>query len=139
MNNNGNNNHRRSVVHENGSVSDKIADKVVSALGSWRFIIIQSFIVFLWVVFNLLAISWRWDSYPFILLNLLFSTQAAYASPLILMAANRQAQKDRKRDEIEAIEVEDVLQIQRTQLGILQELHGLQNIQMDVLRELKDK
>ena len=63
----------------------------------------------------------RWDVYPFILLNLVFSTQAAYASPLILMAANRSASKDRMRDDHEAEEVDQLFQINQQQLLILQQ------------------
>jgi uncharacterized membrane protein len=62
--------------------------------GSWRFIIIQTGIVAVWIALNLVAVIYRWDPYPFILLNLLFSTQAAYAAPLILLSQNRQADTD---------------------------------------------
>lgn len=74
---------------------DRLADFVAAGMGSWTFIIIQSFIVVVWITLNLVAYSFRWDPYPFILLNLLFSTQAAYAAPIIMMAQNRQADRDR--------------------------------------------
>ena len=64
----------------------KIADSVATGMGSWRFIILQSILVALWVVLNFIAWFSHWDPYPFILLNLLFSTQAAYAAPVIMMA-----------------------------------------------------
>jgi len=64
-------------------------------MGSWRFIIIQTLIVILWMGLNVIAFVHHWDVYPFILLNLLFSTQAAYAAPIIMMAQNRQSQRDR--------------------------------------------
>jgi uncharacterized membrane protein len=67
--------------------------------GSWRFIIIQTGIVAVWIAVNLIAVIYRWDPYPFILLNLLFSTQAAYAAPLILLSQNRQADTDRVKAE----------------------------------------
>lgn len=73
----------------------KIADSVATGMGSWRFIIIQSALVALWVVLNFIAWFSHWDPYPFILLNLLFSTQAAYAAPVIMMAQNRQNERDR--------------------------------------------
>ena len=63
--------------------------------GSWRFIVVQTVIVTIWITLNLLAVGHRWDPYPFILLNLVFSTQAAYAAPLILLSQNRQADTDR--------------------------------------------
>lgn len=78
------------------SLGGRIADRVVGAMGSWAFILGQSAFVAVWVVLNLLSIvPFRWDIYPFIALNLVFSTQAAYASPLILMSANRAAQRDK--------------------------------------------
>src|SRR6201987_3189940 len=73
----------------------RLADNVANGMGSWRFIIIQSLIVVLWMALNLAAFIFHWDPYPFILLNLLFSTQAAYAAPIIMMAQNRQSERDR--------------------------------------------
>ena len=83
------------VVEERMTIGQKVADAVATGMGSWRFIIIQSVIVVLWVVGNLWFLSHPFDIYPFILLNLLFSTQAAYAAPVIMMSQNRQAEKDR--------------------------------------------
>lgn len=73
----------------------KLADRVANGMGSWRFIIIQTAVVLLWMIINLIAYAYRWDPYPFILLNLLFSTQAAYAAPIIMMSQNRQNERDR--------------------------------------------
>jgi uncharacterized membrane protein len=73
----------------------KLADMVANGMGSWRFIILQTILVFLWMVLNIAAFINHWDPYPFILLNLLFSTQAAYAAPIIMMAQNRQNERDR--------------------------------------------
>ena len=73
----------------------RLADATVGALGSWRFLIIQTVVVGAWIAANLVGFVAHWDPYPFILLNLLFSTQAAYAAPLILLSGNRQADKDR--------------------------------------------
>jgi uncharacterized membrane protein len=73
----------------------RIADKVANGMGSWRFIIIQTIIVLIWMVLNVVGFVQHWDVYPFILLNLLFSTQAAYAAPIIMMAQNRQNERDR--------------------------------------------
>ena len=74
---------------------ERIADQVTRVFGSWRFIVVQTVIVLAWIALNLVAVAYRWDPYPFILLNLLFSTQAAYAAPLILLSQNRQADIDR--------------------------------------------
>jgi uncharacterized membrane protein len=84
---------------DNRTFSEKLADNVASIMGSWRFIIIQTIIVFLWMVMNILGIMYEWDKYPFILLNLLFSTQAAYAAPIIMMSQNRQNARDRVKAE----------------------------------------
>ncbi len=73
----------------------RVADGFANVMGSWSFIIIQSVILAIWVTINVLAWVWRWDPYPFILLNLALSFQAAYAAPIIMMSQNRQAVKDR--------------------------------------------
>lgn len=73
----------------------RIADMVAKGMGSWRFIIIQTIFVIVWMVLNMVAYFNHWDAYPFILLNLVFSTQAAYAAPIIMMAQNRQSERDR--------------------------------------------
>jgi len=73
----------------------KLADKVASYMGSWKFIIIQTAFIMLWMMLNVVGYFKHWDPYPFILLNLLFSTQAAYAAPIIMMAQNRQNERDR--------------------------------------------
>jgi uncharacterized membrane protein len=77
----------------------RLAERLARFLGTGRYLATQTLLVIIWIALNLVAVSLRWDPYPFILLNLAFSTQAAYAAPLILLAQNRQA--DRERDEIE--------------------------------------
>ena len=77
----------------------KIADKVAATMGSWSFIIIQTTILFFWIVLNVTAYVREWDPYPFILLNLALSFQAAYAAPFIMMSQNRQQDIDRKEAE----------------------------------------
>jgi uncharacterized membrane protein len=77
------------------TMGDKIADKVAATMGSWPFIIIQSFILLVWIILNVTAYVQQWDPYPFILLNLALSFQAAYAAPFIMMSQNRQAAIDR--------------------------------------------
>jgi uncharacterized membrane protein len=73
----------------------RLADSVANGMGSWKFIIIQTAIVAAWMIFNFIAFVKHWDPYPFILLNLLFSTQAAYSAPIIMMSQNRQNERDR--------------------------------------------
>jgi uncharacterized membrane protein len=73
----------------------KLADSVANGMGSWRFIIWQTLIVIAWMTLNVIGFAYKWDVYPFILLNLVFSTQAAYAAPIIMMAQNRQNERDR--------------------------------------------
>ena len=80
---------------ETSTFGQRLADKVAVGMGSWRFIIIQTIIVIIWMGLNVTGIILHWDPYPFILLNLLFSTQAAYAAPIIMMAQNRQNDRDR--------------------------------------------
>jgi uncharacterized protein DUF1003 len=109
----------RRYIHIPKTSGERIADAVATGMGSWRFIIAQSVIVAVWVLINLLAFLGHWDPYPFILLNLLFSTQAAYAAPIIMMSQNRQAQKDRLRDDHEAEEVDLLYRINQQQLEIL--------------------
>jgi len=77
------------------TVGQRIADKVASTVGSWPFIIIQSTILAAWLVLNSLVLIYHWDPYPFILLNLMLSFQAAYAAPFVMMSQNRQSEKDR--------------------------------------------
>ena len=77
----------------------RLADCVASGMGSWRFIIIQTIIVAVWMIANVVGFIFHWDVYPYILLNLLFSTQAAYAAPIIMMAQNRQNERDRHHAE----------------------------------------
>lgn len=81
------------------SFGGRIADSVAKGMGSWRFIIIQTVLVVLWMALNLVGFFYHWDVYPFILLNLLFSTQAAYAAPIIMMSQNRQNDRDRMHAE----------------------------------------
>ena len=124
---------KRDHIHTPASAGDAIADGVCRLMGSWRFIIAQTVIVAGWVALNLAAVLAHWDPYPFILLNLLFSTQAAYAAPVIMMAQNRQAAKDRDRDDLEAAEVAQMLEMQRDQMNLLL----LQHKQMELLQAIR--
>ena len=73
----------------------RFSERIARFLGTGRFLAIQTVIVFFWIALNVVAVQWQWDPYPFILLNLVLSTQAAYAASLILLAQNRQDDRDR--------------------------------------------
>jgi len=79
-----------------------IAEKIARFFGTPQYILGQTVVVIVWIIVNALAVSLRWDPYPFILLNLAFSTQAAYAAPLILLAQTRQADRDKVQSEVSA-------------------------------------
>jgi uncharacterized membrane protein len=91
----------RRFVHHGAFGNDRfgiLAERFARFFGTPRFILGQTALVAAWIAANAAAIRFRWDPYPFILLNLAFSTQAAYAAPLILLAQTRQAERDRHRD-----------------------------------------
>jgi uncharacterized membrane protein len=83
------------MVFEAAPVGARVADRITGFMGSWPFIVIQTVLVALWLTANVILLSRPFDPFPFILLNLTFSTQAAYAAPLILLASNRASQRDR--------------------------------------------
>ena len=90
---------RRLGIHYDPEAFGRFSEAIARTLGTARFLVGQTIIVALWITINVVAVQLRWDPYPFILLNLAFSTQAAYAAPLILLAQNRQAERDREQDE----------------------------------------
>jgi uncharacterized membrane protein len=93
------------IFTDQSTFGQKTADKVTNTIGSWMFIIIQSVLLFVWIIFNIMLAAHQvqlhgfvvssWDPYPFILLNLVLSFQAAYTGPIVMMSQNRQTQKDR--------------------------------------------
>ena len=85
------------MLQEKLTFGQKAADMIASIVGSWTFIIIQSFLLVFWISLNAIAWIYHWDPYPFILLNLVLSFQAAYTAPVILMSQNRTAEKDRRK------------------------------------------
>lgn len=89
------------VDDERLTLGQRVADTVADTMGSWRFIIIQSTLLAFWITLNATAWIQHWDPYPFILLNLMLSFQAAYAAPFIMMSQNRQSDKDRIAAEID--------------------------------------
>jgi uncharacterized membrane protein len=76
------------------------AEKTARFFGTPQYIVAQTIVVIAWIAVNAIAVRYRWDPYPFILLNLAFSTQAAYAAPLILLAETRQAERDKRADDL---------------------------------------
>jgi uncharacterized membrane protein len=88
-----------SFLRLNPDAVGQFAEGIARFLGTGRFLAVQTIIVVVWITLNVVAVNLRWDPYPFILLNLAFSTQAAYAAPLILLAQNRQADRDRVQAE----------------------------------------
>jgi uncharacterized membrane protein len=90
---------RAAEIHR--TVGERVADAVAASVGSWAFIIGQSIILTAWIVLNFVGWFYQWDPYPFILLNLLLSFQAAYASPIIMMSQNRQAKLDARRSHLD--------------------------------------
>ena len=122
------------------SIGDRLSDSVANGMGSWKFIIWQTVIVLIWMALNIVAFVQHWDPYPFILLNLIFSTQAAYAAPIIMMAQNRQSQRDRIQEDndyhtnLEAKKEIEALQIQLNKI----ETEKL-DIIIKMLEEMKSK
>ena len=87
--------HRKTHRHEL-TLGDRVSDGVARVVGSWRFIIIQSVLLVIWMGLNVTAFVEQWDPYPFILLNLALSFQAAYTAPILMMSQNRQSNIDRQ-------------------------------------------
>lgn len=86
-------------IHYDQESFGRFSEAIARNLGTARFLIVQSVFVIIWIILNIALVTLRWDPYPFILLNLAFSTQAAYAAPLILLAQNRQEERDRRQAE----------------------------------------
>ena len=127
------------AMSDDAPVGARVADRVTGFLGSWKFIVVQSVIVAIWIGGNIVLL-FDFDPFPFILLNLAFSTQAAYAAPLILLAGNRQSLRDRMTLE-HAAEEADIEEQQNVQLlggnrEILQRIEGLEQRILDLERNI---
>ncbi|MCA9952920.1 MAG: DUF1003 domain-containing protein [Anaerolineales bacterium] len=83
------------ILEKQETSGERAADWLASAVGSWRFIIIQSVVILIWMILNITAWVRHWDPYPFILMNLVLSMQAALTAPVIMMSQNRQSNRDR--------------------------------------------
>lgn len=116
--------HSRKHIHQQRTFGERAADVVAAGMGSWTYIIGQTVFIILWMTLNTLAFIHHWDGAPFILLNLIFSIQASYAAPILQLSGNRQAAKDRMRDDHEADEVDLLFRINQQQLEILHLLRG---------------
>src|ERR1700674_604962 len=113
-----------------------LADWVAETVGSWRFIIIQSVLLGIWIILNVMAYINHWDPYPFILLNLALSFQAAYAAPIIMMSQNRQAAKDRlmaEQDYVVNIKAEEEVK------SIMAHLEQQDEVMIDILRRIESQ
>jgi len=116
------------------TVGQRIADALAHIIGSWTFIAIQSVLLVLWMVLNVVAWVKMWDPYPFILLNLMLSFQAAYAAPIIMMSQNRQSQRDRldaRNDYLINLKAEEELR------AVLENL-AAQNVALESLVQMVD-
>jgi uncharacterized membrane protein len=122
------------------TVGEKVSDAVANGMGSWKFIIWQSIFVVCWMTLNVIGFVKHWDVYPFILLNLIFSTQAAYAAPIIMMAQNRQSKRDRVQAEDDYktnLDAKEEIECLQRQLNKI-ETEKLDKIML-LLQELKTK
>ena len=123
------------IHHDQATFGERLADRIAAGIGSWKFLIVQTIIVSVWIVLNVLGVwIWKWDPYPFILLNLAFSTQAAYTGPVLLLAGNRQSQKDRLTLEHAAHEADE---LEKRTLTILQEIEKNTEITVKILENLQ--
>jgi uncharacterized membrane protein len=119
---------------------DRVSDSVAAMVGSWPFIIIQSILLVVWMALNVTAYIQQWDPYPFILLNLVLSFQAAYAAPIIMMSQNRQAAIDRneaKHDYDINIKAELEIELLHQKIDLLRETE-IQELTR-VIQSLSDK
>lgn len=120
--------------HDEATFGEMLADKIASGIGSWTFLMVQTTAVIAWLVLNIYGFVHRWDPFPFILLNLVFSVQAAYTGPVLLLAGNRQAQKDRLTLEHAAYEA-DKADDQNVQ--ILKAIEKNTEVTLQVLRHVE--
>ncbi|MBV9121390.1 MAG: DUF1003 domain-containing protein [Chloroflexi bacterium] len=129
----------RVEMHEPRTIGERIADSAAAGIGSWRFIIIQTVLVIIWVVVNIAGLALQWDPYPFILLNLMFSVQAAYTGPILLLASNRQSAKDRAMAERDDEELGVILRLQQEQMEVLALLKDAQHKHSEILEMMHNK
>jgi uncharacterized membrane protein len=124
------------AVAQSMTFGERASDAFAATMGSWRFIIIQSVMLAIWVALNITAYAEHWDPYPFILLNLALSLEAAYAAPIIMMSQNRQSDKDRlaaEEDYHVNTKAEEELK------SVMHHLEQQDEMMLDILRRLEDQ
>jgi uncharacterized membrane protein len=124
------------AVAQSMTFGERASDAFAATMGSWKFILIQSAILVLWVALNITAYIGHWDPYPFILLNLALSLEAAYAAPIIMMSQNRQSDKDRlaaEEDYQVNTKAEEELK------AVMQHLEQQDELMLDILRRLEEQ
>ena len=112
---------------------EQLSDRVVEIIGSWHFIVIQSVLLAIWIGLNIVGTLAHWDPYPFILLNLMLSFQAAYTAPIIMMSQNRQAQIDRqdaKHDYEVNLKAELEIELLHDKMNLLREEEMVEVVQL---------
>lgn len=111
---------------DRATLGQRAAERLARIIGSWRFLIVQSCLLATWIVLNVVELTIHpWDPYPFILLNLMLSFQAAYTGPVLLIAANRSAERDRALMEHEADEIEVQQKLLGENTDLTREIHRL--------------
>jgi len=124
------------------SRGERVADRIAAWVGSWTFIIAQTFILVLWIILNWIAWTNHWDPYPFILLNLALSFQSAYAAPILMISQNRQAKLNERRNhldlQINMLAEQETTEILRL-LRLLCEYSGLRLTEVDNRRGLEEE
>lgn len=124
------------IYKEVRTFGQKLSDGFTSVIGTWPFIVIQTILLIFWVILNITAYMNHWDPYPFILLNLALSMQAAYAAPIIMMSQNRQNAKDRLEAELDyETDAKTEKEIEKTQ----EYLHRIENKKLNAIQESLDK
>lgn len=129
--------HPVNQIHiDEATFGERLADKVATVIGSWPFLIIQTVLILIWIILNVVGFINHWDPYPFILLNLCFSLQAAYTGPILLVAGNRQSQLDRLRLEHTA-EVEEASE--KITIEILKEIETNTEATVRILEHIRQQ
>jgi len=129
----------RVEMNEPVTLGERVADAAAGVVGSWRFIIIQSILVVIWIVINVIAWDYAYDRFPFVLLNLMFSVQAAYTGPILLLASNRQATKDRAMAWRDDEELGVIFKLQHEQMEILNLVKDAQEKHTEILELLRGR
>jgi uncharacterized membrane protein len=128
----------RAEIHEPLTFGERVADSAARVVGSWRFIIIQTILVAIWIAFNVWELGLgHFDVFPFVLLNLMFSVQAAYTGPILLLASNRQSSKDRAMAWRDDEELGVIYRLQQEQMEILSLLNDAREKHTEILEMLR--